>query len=58
MVTAYDLTSNESDFSAEVSLLINPPADTQAPEPPKNIKIVVSTTSSISVAKAIKNSKE
>ncbi len=44
-VTAYDVTGNESPFSQEVSLFIPPPADTQAPEVPKNVKVVISTSS-------------
>ena len=44
-VTAYDVTGNESPFSQEVSLFIPPAADTQAPEAPKNIKVVISTSS-------------
>ncbi len=43
--TAYDVAGNESTFSQEVSLFIPPPSDTQAPTAPKNVKVVISTSS-------------
>ena len=45
VATAYDVAGNESTFSQEVSLFIPPPSDTQAPTTPKNVKVVISTSS-------------
>ncbi len=40
-IKAYDNAGNKSGFSQEVSLFVPPPADTQAPSSPNNVKVVL-----------------
>ena len=42
-VTAYDQSGNESGFSTEVSIAIQEAADTQAPNPPSNVRVQISS---------------
>lgn len=42
VVTAYDASGNESSFSAEVNIVVQPPQDTEAPKAPVNVKVIVS----------------
>ena len=41
VVTAFDASGNESDFSAEVNIVVQPPQDTEAPKAPANVKVIV-----------------
>lgn len=46
-VTAYDAAGNESDFSDEVSITIEPDQDTMPPAPPQNVRVVIEGNTAI-----------
>lgn len=46
-VTAYDAAGNESDFSEEVSIALDPPVDTNPPAPPRNVNVRIEGSTAI-----------
>ncbi len=43
-VTAYDASGNESGFSQEASITIPPAEDNDAPQPPRNVRVVIGSS--------------